>query len=105
MNDYPKFGLWGDAYYMAVNQFNQGSLGWGGQGVMAFERSKMLTGDPNARMVYFDLGVDSNLGGMLPADLDGTILPPAGTPGYFMQFDDDLWATRTWINFSSGSSA
>ena len=90
MNDYPKFGVWPDAYYMSVNQFNQATLSWGGQGVVAFERSQMLSGLA-ANMVYFDLfPVDSNLGGMLPADLDGPV-PPAGMPSPFAQIDDDAW--------------
>jgi hypothetical protein len=90
MNDYPKFGVWPDGYYMSVNQFNQVSLSWGGQGVVAFERSQMLAGLP-ANMVYFDLfPVDSNLGGMLPADLDGPA-PPVGMPNPFVQVDDNAW--------------
>ncbi len=90
MNDYPKFGVWPDGYYMTMNQFNQGSLSWGGQGVAVFDRTKMLNGQ-SAKMVYFDLyKMDPNLGGMLPADLDGPA-PPAGTPNYFSQFDDDAW--------------
>ena len=88
LNDYPKFGVWSDAYYMAVNQFNQLFLDWAGQGVVAFERDRMLQGLP-ARMVYFDLfSTDPNLGGMLPADMDGPS-PPAGAPAPFMQVDDD----------------
>jgi hypothetical protein len=88
MNDYPKFGVWPDAYYMSVNQFKQASGRWAGAGAVAFERSAMLAGQ-NARMVYFDLyNVDSNLGGMLPADLDGPA-PPSGAPNIFAQMDDD----------------
>ena len=90
MDDYPKIGVWPDGYYMSVNQFNQGRLTWGGQGVVVFEREKMLLGQ-TARMVYFDLyGTDTNLGGMLPSDLDGPV-PPAGAPNYFLQVDDDAW--------------
>ncbi len=90
LNDYPKFGVWPDAYYLAVNQFNEVTLSYGGQGVVAFERDRMLAGLP-AAMVYFDLfTIDPNLGGMLPADLDGSP-PPAGAPGYFVQFDDNAW--------------
>lgn len=90
MNDYPKIGVWPDGYYMTINQFNQGLLTWGGAGVVVFERSKMLQGQ-TARMVYFDLyNTDSNLGGMLPSDLDGPE-PPPGTPNYFAQVDDDAW--------------
>ena len=91
MNDYPHFGVWPDGYYMSVNQFNAGSLNWGGQGVAVFERDKMLLGQV-ARMVYFDLlAVDSNLGGMLPSDLDGATPPPAGAPNAFVVFDDNAW--------------
>jgi len=101
MNDYPKFGVWPDGYYMTVNQFTNGQS-WGGAGVFVFERSKMLTGDPTATFQYFDLySVDSNFGGMLPSDLDGPTLPPAGTPNYFMEVDDSTWigpndAMRIW---------
>ena len=88
-NDYPKFGIWPDAYYMSVNQFDAGS--WAGAGAVAFERSKMLLGQ-SARMIYFDLAlVDLNLGGMLPSHMDGSTLPPTGSPNYFVQFDDDAW--------------
>lgn len=89
LNDYPKLGVWPDAYYLAVNQFKQGD--WAGQGVVAFDRAKMLAGLP-AAMVYFDLfNLDRNLGGMLPADLDGSNPPPPGAPNYFIQFDDNAW--------------
>jgi hypothetical protein len=92
LNDYPKFGVWPDGYYMSVNQFecNPVRCNWAGAGVVAFERDQMLNGGA-ARMVYFDLEtVDSNLGGMLPADLDGPV-PPAGAPNPFVQVDDDTW--------------
>ena len=90
MNDYPKIGVWEDGYYMTVNQFNQGTLTWGGEGVVVFERKKMLLGQ-TARMVYFDMyNTDANLGGMLPSDLDGPV-PAAGTPNYFLQVDDNAW--------------
>lgn len=92
LNDYPHFGVWRDAYYMAINQFNKGSMSWGGQGVVAFERDKMLLGQSDARMVYFDLySVNPNLGGMLPSDLDGATLPPDGTPNIFAEIDDNAW--------------
>ena len=90
LNDYPKFGVWPDAYYMTINQFTAISLQWAGQGVIAIDRARMLAGQP-ASMIYFDLSsTDPNLGGMLPADLDGRA-PPSGSPGYFMQMDDDAW--------------
>lgn len=90
LNDYPKFGVWPDAYYMTMNQFSPPLLSFAGQGVLAFDRAKMLAGQP-AGMVSFDLSsVDLNLAGMLPSDFDGPP-PPAGSPNYFMQVDDDAW--------------
>ncbi len=77
LNDYPKLGVWPDAYYMTANQFADFGNSWGGQGVWAFDREQMLLGLPT-RMVYFDMfNVDPNLGSMLPSDLDGPP-PPVG---------------------------
>ncbi len=44
MNDYPKFGVWPDGYYMAINQFAAMTGSWAGQGVAVFEKDKMLAG-------------------------------------------------------------
>jgi hypothetical protein len=90
MNDYPKFGVWPDGYYMTVNQFGGVSLTWAGAGVAVFERTAMLAGLP-ARMIYIDIGTGNlNYGGMLPSDLDGPS-PAVGTPNYFMEWDDSTW--------------
>ena len=86
MNDYPKFGVWPDGYYMSVNQFIGNN--WAGGGVAVFEREAMLQGLP-ARMVSFDLyNVDLNFGGLLPSDLDGRQAPPLGAPNVFAEWDD-----------------
>ena len=96
MNDYPHFGVWPDGYYMTVNQFTGGSS-WGGAGVFVFERDKMLTGDPTASFQYFDLYcVNPNFGGMLPSDLDGSTLPPAGAPNYFLEVDNSPDELSLW---------
>jgi hypothetical protein len=102
LNDYGKFAVWTDGYYLAINQFNCnfGTCIWAGQGVLAFDRDKMLAGDPNPQAIYFD-DPAPNLGGMLPADLDGMTLPPSGAPAIFMQYDDDAWSyassDRLWM--------
>ncbi|MFL5731952.1 MAG: proprotein convertase P-domain-containing protein [Chloroflexia bacterium] len=84
--DYPHLGVWPDAYYMTTNEFSS-PVTFAGAGNFAFDRAKMLAGDSSATMQYFHL--DSPHGGMLPADLDGTTPPPAGSPGYFAEFFDD----------------
>ncbi|HET7617873.1 MAG TPA: CARDB domain-containing protein [Vicinamibacterales bacterium] len=90
LNDYPKLAVWPDGYYMTMNQYTAVTLQFAGQGVAAFDRASMLAGQP-ANMIYFDLdSVDPNLGGMLPADLDGRA-PPPQAPALYAQIDDDAW--------------
>src|SRR5436190_2038616 len=85
-HDYPKLGVWPDAYYMTTNQFSGAGQTFAGAGAFAFERDKMLLGLP-ARMVFFDEStVNSSFGGMLPSHLDGP-LPPSGAPNYFAEVD------------------
>jgi len=108
-NDYPHFGVWPDAYYLSVNQFDTTTpnTDFHSAGACAFERAKMIAGDPNARKVCFDESTfdpkDANgnyiYGGQLPSDLDGVGVganfrgaPPAGEPNFFMQFLDSTTA-------------
>jgi hypothetical protein len=87
-NDYTKFGIWPDAYYLSANQFTGSSLStYAGAGVAALDRSALLSGQPLPRMVYFDLyAANPYFGGLLPADLDGPP-PPAGAPDVFAEVD------------------
>lgn len=81
--DYPKLGTWPDAYYMSTRQFTNGGP-FAGEGAFAFDRRAMLLGDPNAALIYFDLGsLSISSSGMLPSDFDGIIPPPAGAPNVF----------------------
>lgn len=99
--DYPKLGVWPDAYYMTVNQFTSGGP-FNGAGAYAFDRKKMLAGDSTATFNYFNLNLVSHpegIGGLLPADFDGLVTPPAGAPdvfGYFLatEFGDALDGLR-----------
>ncbi len=82
MGDYPKFGVWVDGYYMSINRFSAGSSNYVGTGAVAFERDKMLTGDPTAQSVEFTLSSSNNAYAVLPSNCQGTF-PPAGTPNFF----------------------
>ncbi len=101
-NDYPKFGVWPDAYYGTFNMFHSDNTFLGAK-ACAFERAKMLAGE-QARMQCFDV---SGVGGLLPADLDGTTPPPGGSPNYLLAFGADelqLWKFRVdWNNPSSSA--
>ena len=86
LNDYPHFGVWPDGYYMADNQFTNGAS-FSGAGAFAFDRVKMLVGDPTASYIYFDqAGSCPSCGGQLPTDLDGFATPPVGSPNLFMEY-------------------
>jgi len=89
--DYPKIGVWPDGYYMMANEFPTNSETSAGVGVFAFERSKMIAGQP-ARVVFFDESQHNPTGGqyigMLPGDLDGSSQPAAGSPNWFAEVDD-----------------
>jgi hypothetical protein len=74
--DYPKLGVWPDAYYVTYNIFNNGST-FAGPKVCAWDRTAMLAGAA-ATQVCFQLGTSVN--SLLPSDLDGTNPPPAGAP-------------------------
>lgn len=82
MPDYPKFGIWNDAYTMTVNRFTSGSTNYTGTAAVAFDRVKMLAGDPGAEMIYFPMSASQEPYSIQPADADGTA-PPAGSPAYF----------------------
>lgn len=85
--DYPKYGVWPDAYYIATREF-AGGVTFAGVGAYALNRAEMLAGNPAPQVVSFLAppgGTPYNVGdGLLPADIDGTALPPAGSPNYFM---------------------
>ncbi|HKQ07160.1 MAG TPA: HYR domain-containing protein [Blastocatellia bacterium] len=89
--DYPHFGVWPDGYYMTSNQFLMGGPN-DGTGAFAFDRKKMLNGDPTASLIYFNLNLATHpefIFGMLPADQDGILPPAAGTPEVFAYFTDN----------------
>lgn len=99
MPDYPKFGIWADGYYLAVNQFANAAT-WAGGGISILDRDAMINGDPTATMVFFNLG--TSYGSLLPADCDGATLPPAGSPNYFMNLGTNslrIWEAHVdWTN-------
>ncbi len=94
--DYPKLGVWPDAYYMTANMFDCAS-GCGGAStfegirVWALDRSAMLVGG-TLREVHFDISASVYDEVILPANLRGTP-PPAGSPNYLVAMDDGFLGT------------
>ena len=88
--DYPKMGVWPDAYYITYNIFNNG-IKFAGSKLCAFDRAAMVSGAA-ATQVCFQLS--TAYGGVLPADLDGSNPPPSGAPNYLLNFGSNalnLW--------------
>ncbi|MCB0206806.1 MAG: hypothetical protein KDH89_18460, partial [Anaerolineae bacterium] len=80
--DYPKYGVWSDAYFVSTNES-------GGPAAYALERSKML----NGQTAQYVRRTAPSLSGfsfqaLTPADLDGPTAPPSGSPGIFMRHRD-----------------
>src|SRR5512133_3394642 len=74
--DYPKLAVWPDAFYMSMNVFNSSGTAFLGPQPFAFNRDKMLAGLP---ATFITPGITNGPSEevYLPADLDGSILPPA----------------------------
>jgi hypothetical protein len=83
--DYPKLGVWPDAYYVTFNMFSGTDSGFLGGRACAYERQAMLSGAAARQICTADLPAASSL---LPADLDGKRLPPSGAPNYLMKVAD-----------------
>lgn len=78
--DYPKVGVWPteDAYFITYNIFQ---AFFAGPRVCAYQRSKLMAGQTNTAQCF---NPSSSYHSLLPADLDGSTLPAAGTDGYFI---------------------
>jgi len=98
-NDYPKMGVWPDAYYITYNMFRNGRS-FTGNTVCALERDKMLIG-ASARQACANTTAGASL---VPADLEGSTLPPAGSPNLLMSITST--AVQFWrmsVNWTSGT--
>src|SRR5436190_8927778 len=68
--DYPKYGIWPDAYYISTREFAGAGGPFQGVGAYALNRAQMLAGNPTAQVVSFlvpPVGLGANVGdGLLP---------------------------------------
>ncbi len=100
-NDYPKIGVWPDAYYVTFNMFTSTFLG---ARVCACDRAQMTAGGA-ATQECFQLS--NSFASLLPADLDGAASPPpAGSPNYLLNFGTNslrLW--KAHVDFATPANA
>ncbi len=79
--DYPKWGVWPDAYYVTTNE--------NAARAYAIDRAAMLAGNPaSVQQVSFPALAGFGFQALTPADVDGDF-PPAGSPNYIMRHRDD----------------
>ncbi len=114
-NDYPKFGIMPNAYYLSLRDFpsNDGTFA----SAVAFDRSAMLAGSATPVFVKFSMPCLSNNcpDGIQPPHLEGPA-PATSTPGIFSRiWDEEFEGTsfggdgyRLWRftpNFSTPASS
>src|SRR6266481_371116 len=76
-------------YYNTINVFP--GHGFAGAEACAFDRNAMLAGAPASSICFQQ---PSTVSSLLPSDLDGSTLPPAGSPNYLVSLADS-----THLNF------
>ncbi len=106
--DYPKVGVWTDAYYMSFNLFLNGAS-FNGAAACAFDRAAMVAALAATAQCF---NVGTSFPSLLPSDLDGatgapnsTLLPPAGSPNFFANFGTN--ALNVWkfhVDFANSAN-
>jgi hypothetical protein len=99
LDDYPKLGVWPDAYYRSTNTFGAGAAN-----ACAFDRLSMLTGGA-ANEICFQQNLP--VFSLLPSDLDGATAPPSGEPNFFIELLDtsDLGLFKFHVDFSNPANS
>ena len=99
-NDYPKFGVWPDAYYASYNVFSHSSFV--GAKVCAYNRTAMIAGTSATSICFQRSTSDFSF---LPSDLDGSTAPPAGEPNFYLELatSTTLKLFKFHVNFSTSS--
>ena len=101
-NDYPKWGVWPDAYYTSYI-LRRSDFSPINSYICAFDRARMLYGATATAQCF---NVAASYLALLPADVDGASLPPPGTPNFLMNFSQNklnLWKFR--VNWTAPSSS
>ncbi len=90
--DYPHYAAWPDAFYGTSNDFNTAGNTYLGSSIYAFDKAKMIAGNPTATMQRFRLtsaAYATKIRSVAPVNISGNTPPPAGSPGLFLYYHDD----------------
>jgi hypothetical protein len=92
--DYPKLGVWPDAYYLTDNAFSfstaTGGASYAGSRVCAFNRAAMIAGGAAGGVCFS--GLSAAHFSMLAGDFEGSILPPSNETAFILSGD---WFTKS----------
>ena len=87
LGDYPKFGLWPDAYYLTMNLFS-GPTTFNGVRAYALDRASMITGGPTNAVGFTLSAADVGASYSFVASTFRTgDPPPAGEPEFVLAID------------------
>src|SRR5947208_7083903 len=114
LGDYPKFGLWPDAYYLSMNEFST-STTFNGVRVYALDRNSMVNGG-SAHAIGFSI-LPADLGdqySLVPASFRTGDPPPAGPAEWFMDVNSSsaagtvetqVFVRRFHVDFTTPSNS
>ncbi|MCX8020859.1 MAG: HYR domain-containing protein [Chitinophagaceae bacterium] len=87
--DYPKYGIWHNAYYASSQDYNLGTGVFFGSSIWAFDRTAMLAGNPSPTMVRVRLNLinSTTTWGLCVVSLEGTT--PSTQGGLFAYVYDN----------------
>ncbi len=104
LNDYDKLSVWATASnsaYLATYNLNGARAD-----LCAFDRTKMLAGDPSAKQLCQQ--APPNESSYLPSDMDGPDVPVDGTPAMFLTWQNNnpgqLFLRKLTLDFASGTA-
>lgn len=101
--DYPKLGVWSDAYYWSANMFLNGNS-FSGANACAFNRTSMLSGGSASAICFQQNG---SVASLLPSDIDGNTAPPSGEPAFFLELatTSSLGLFKFHVDFTNPSNS
>jgi len=87
--DYPKWGIWSNAYAVSTNEFGAGMI------IYAINRDEMVQGEDMVSIQRLELPRPENTEqGFLvatPVDWNGSLAPPEGEGPYYLKLEDSSW--------------
>jgi hypothetical protein len=87
LGDYPKFGLWPDAYYLTMNEFTDGTT-FNGVRVYALDRASMIGGGPTNAIGFTIEAAPEDPGfSLVPAGFRTGDPPPVGRQEFLVTID------------------